>query len=52
MTLAVSNTLSILIYGIFLNIFVALFLYRKEKRVCSASEENEEEDEEIKGLKD
>ena len=48
MALAASNTLSILIYGIFLNIFVALFLYRKEKRVCSASEENEE----IEGLKD
>lgn len=43
MALAVSNALSILIYGIFLNIFVALFLYRKEKKVCSADDEAEED---------
>ncbi len=33
---AAADSLSVLIYGFLLNIFVALFLYRKEKNQCSA----------------
>ncbi|MBO4645149.1 MAG: DUF4199 domain-containing protein [Bacteroidales bacterium] len=37
----------VLLYGILLNIFVALYLYRKEKRVCPAEETPEEPDTEM-----
>ena len=40
---AFAYSLSILLYGLLLNIFVALFLYRNEKRKCSLdTEENSE----------
>ena len=44
---AFAYSLSILLYGLLLNIFVALFLYRNEKRKCSLdTEENTETTEE------
>lgn len=36
---AAADSLSVLIYGFLLNIFVALFLYRKEKNQCGANVE-------------
>ena len=36
-------SLSILLYGLLLNIFVALFLYRNEKRKCSLDSEDDSE---------
>lgn len=40
---AAADSLSVLIYGILLDIFVALFLYRKELTKCTASTESEPE---------
>lgn len=40
---AFAYSLSILLYGLLLNIFVALFLYRNEKRKCSLEDEEPEE---------
>ena len=40
---AFAYSLSILLYGLLLNIFVALFLYRNEKRKCSLEAEESEE---------
>ena len=42
---AFAYSLSILLYGLLLNIFVALFLYRNEKRKCSLDTEETEETE-------
>ena len=42
---AFAYSLSILLYGLLLNIFVALFLYRNEKRKCSLETEETEETE-------
>lgn len=42
---ATITPMSILLYGLMLNIFVALFLYRKEKTVCSMPENEQEETE-------
>lgn len=44
-TAAFAYSLSILLYGLLLNIFVALFLYRNEKRKCSLDTEETEETE-------
>ena len=40
---AFAYSLSILLYGLLLNIFVALFLYRNEKRKCSLETEEKNE---------
>ena len=40
---AFAYSLSILLYGLLLNIFVALFLYRNEKRKCSLDTEDDSE---------
>ena len=40
---AFAYSLSILLYGLLLNIFVALFLYRNEKRKCSLDPEDDSE---------
>ena len=40
---ATITPMSILLYGLMLNIFVALFLYRKEKNVCSMPENEQQE---------
>lgn len=40
---AFAYSLSILLYGLLLNIFVALFLYRNEKRKCSLETEDDSE---------
>lgn len=41
---AFAYSLSILLYGLLLNIFVALFLYRNEKKTCTVEENNSEEE--------